>query len=53
MWRIYCFIDPDQKYRYYRTKSGIWSMWSYAAQPLKYTEARELAQSENAFFERI
>jgi hypothetical protein len=53
MFRVYCFIDADQKYRYYWSKARIWSMWSHAAQPLPLAEARQVAQSEDAFYERI
>jgi hypothetical protein len=53
MFRVYCFIDDAETYRYYYSKARIWSMWSHAALPLKLSEARQLAQSENAFYERI
>jgi hypothetical protein len=53
MFRVYCFIDPDQKYRYYWSKAGIWSMWSHAAKPLPLKQAQQVAQSESAFYERI
>jgi len=53
MFRVYCFIDPAQKYRYYRCKSGMWSQWSHAAQPLTLSQARQVAQTDNALFERI
>jgi len=50
MFRIYCMIG---RYRYYRTESGIWSMWSWAAQPLELEVAARLAKSEQAHFEEI
>jgi len=53
MFRVYCFIDANQKYRYYWSKASIWSMWSHAAKPLRLAEARRVAQSEDAFYERI
>jgi len=53
MYRVYCFIDGAQKYRYYRTKSGIWSEWAPLAHVLPLIQAQQLAQSEDASYERI
>ena len=53
MFRVYCFIDDAQKYRYYWYKENYWGMWSWAAKPLRLAEARQVAQSEDAFYERI
>ena len=50
MFRVYCYLAG---YRYYWSKARIWTMWSRAARPLKKGEAEKLAQSEQAYFERI
>lgn len=53
MFRVYCFIDTNRKYRYYRTKSGMWSEWVLLAQVFPFAKAQELARSEKAFYEHV
>lgn len=50
MFRVFCQLGSG---RYYRTKSGIWSMWSWDAQPLRQYEALQIAEAEEGQIEPI
>ena len=50
MYRVYCLIGP---YRYYWSRAHIWTMWSWAAEPLSLVQAAHVAQRENAQVERF
>ncbi len=51
MFRVYCQLGPDRSYRYYWTKPGLWVMWSWSAQPLRESEALQIAESEGGQIE--
>ncbi len=51
MFRVYCELGPDRSHRYYRTKTGMWSMWHWDAQPLRQSEALQIAESEGGQIE--
>jgi hypothetical protein len=56
MYRVYCYIDRNRKYRYYWTKSGCWTMWSKHATPLTLEQAIERINSEepdSVYYERF
>jgi len=53
MFRIFCELGPDRSHRYYRTKGGNWSTWSWDAQPLRQGEALQIAEAEGAHVEPI
>jgi len=53
MFRVFCQLGPDRSYRYYRTKTGNWSTYSWHAQPLRQPEALQIAEEEGAQIESI
>ncbi len=48
MYRVFCKLGSC---RYYWTKSGIWSMRTWAAQPLRQHEALQIAETEEGQIE--
>lgn len=50
MYRVYRLFGH---YRYYWRGQNIWTEWAWAALPLSFAEAQQVAQSQYARFERF